>query len=96
LAESLREKKDPWNAAIGGFASGLVCGAITKRADFMVSTAFGLGLFMFALDYGGPSVVHESSQHDLRNKMYGVLPKAHKESDALAALKEKYPECKEL
>lgn len=96
LAESIRNKKDSWNASIGGLAAGMVIGATTKRADFMVSTALGLGLFMFALDFTGESTIHETTQIELRNRMYGTLPKVHKESDALANLKEKYPECKEL
>jgi|EP01083_Nonionella_stella_P084818 hypothetical protein len=96
MAESARGKKDSWNASIGGMAAGLVIGATTKRADIMTSTAAGLGLFMFALDFTGESTIHESSQLEMRNKMYGVMPKVHKESEALADLKEKYPECKEL
>jgi len=96
LAESARGKKDPWNASIGGMAAGLVAAATTKRADIMTSTALGLGLFMFALDFTGESTIHESSQMELRDKMYGILPKVHKESDDLAALKEKYPETKDL
>ena len=96
LAETARGKKDSFNASIGGMAAGLVLGATTKRMDIMTSTACGLGLFMFALDFTGESTIHETSQLEMREKMYGVLPRVHKESEALAALKEKYPECKEL
>ena len=96
LAEAARNKKDPWNASIGGIAAGLVIGATTKRADIMTSTACGLGLFMFALEFTGESTIHETSKVEMKNRMYGVLPKVHEESEALAALKEKYPECKDL
>jgi len=96
FAEHVRGKKDSWNASFGGLAAGAVIGATTKRADIMVSTALGLGLFMFALDFTGESTIHETTQLELRNRMYGTLPMVHKESDALASLKEKYPECKEL
>ena len=96
LAEASRGKRDSWNASIGGMAAGLVIGATTKRADVMVSTATGLGLFMFALDFTGENTVHETTKLELKNRMYGTLPEVHKESEALASLKEKYPECKNL
>lgn len=62
LAEAARSKQDPINASIGGMAAGLVIGATTKRADIMVSTACGLGLFLFALDFTGESTIHETSR----------------------------------
>lgn len=96
LAEAAREKKDPWNASMGGMAAGLVIGATTKRPDIMVSTALGLGITLFAYDFTGESTIHATSQDEVQTKMYGVLPPVHKESNALAALKEKYPETKEL
>lgn len=96
LAEAARGKQDPFNASLGGMAAGLVIGATTKRADIMVSTGLGLGLALFAYDFTGENAIHETFQAEVHNKMYGVLPPKHKESDALAALKEKYPETKEL
>jgi hypothetical protein len=90
-AEAARGKKDSWNASIGGIAAGAVIGATTKRFDMMTSTALGMGLFMFALDMTGPSTIHESGQDELHHRRYGVLPKKHVESEALASLKEKYP-----
>eukprot|EP00565_Helicotheca_tamesis_P004285 CAMPEP_0185740848 /NCGR_PEP_ID=MMETSP1171-20130828/38642_1 /TAXON_ID=374046 /ORGANISM="Helicotheca tamensis, Strain CCMP826" /LENGTH=188 /DNA_ID=CAMNT_0028412777 /DNA_START=84 /DNA_END=650 /DNA_ORIENTATION=+ len=89
LAESVRGKKDSWNAMIGGFAAGAVIGATTKRFDIMTSTGIGLGIFLFALDYSGT----ETSNHpwELRHKMHGVLPEKHVESEELTGLKEKYP-----
>jgi hypothetical protein len=92
LAEDLRGKKDSWNATCGGLAAGFIIGATTKRLDIATSTAFGLGLLMFATDFTGPSTIADSNQLEMQNKMFGVLPRQHKESDALFALKEKYPQ----
>ncbi len=96
LAEAARGKKDQWNATIGGMASGVVVGAVSKRPGVMVATSLGMGLFMFALDMTGPSTVWEGTQPELSTRMYGVLPKTHEESEALANLKEKYPKFKDL
>ena len=92
LAEDLRGKKDSWNASLGGLAAGFVIGATTKRLDVATSTALGMGLLMFVTDFTGPSTIAESNQLEMQNKMFGVLPREHKESDALFALKEKYPQ----
>lgn len=95
-AEAARGKSDSWNAAIGGMAGGFVAGAVSKRPGIMVSTALGMGLFMFALDMTSPSSVYEPHQGEVSHKMYGVLPKTHKESEELANLKEKYPKFQNL
>jgi hypothetical protein len=95
-AEAARGKSDSWNATIGGMASGLVVGAVSKRPGIMVSTSLGLGLIMFALDMTSPSSVYEPHQDEVSHKMYGVLPKTHKESEELSSLKEKYPKFKNL
>ena len=90
-AEAARGKKDSWNASIGGLAAGAVLGATTKRFDMMTSSALGMGLFMFALDMTGPSTVHESGREELHYRRNGTLPEKHQESEALSALKTKYP-----
>jgi len=92
MAEDLRGKKDSLNATWGGLAAGFIIGATTKRFDIATSTALGMGLLMFATDFTGPSTIAESNQMEMQNKMFGVLPRQHKESDALSALKEKYPQ----
>lgn len=94
LAESFREKNDSVNAMLGGMAAGAIIGATTRRVDVMTSAAFGMGLFQLALDMTGESSVWD--QDHVKEKMYGVLPSKHKESDALSALKDKYPEYKHL
>lgn len=93
-AESARGRKDSWNAFWGGMAAGAVIGATTKRFDIMFSTALGTGLLVAALDFHGPNVEREPFQ--LREKMHGVLPVKHQESDALRSLKEKYPKWENL
>lgn len=93
-AEAVRGKQDSFNASIGGMAAGLVVGAVSKRPGVMVSTSLAMGLAMFALDMTGPSTVFEGNQLALTEKMYGTLPGTHKESEALASLKEKYPKFK--
>mmetsp|Transcript_996 Transcript_996/g.1772 ORF Transcript_996/g.1772 Transcript_996/m.1772 type:complete len:202 (-) Transcript_996:236-841(-) len=95
-AEAARGKSDSWNATIGGMAAGLVAGAVSQKPGIMVSTSLGLGLFMFALDMTSPSSVYEGHQDEVTHKMYGVLPKTHKESEELADLKEKYPKFQNL
>lgn len=95
-AEAARGKSDSWNAAIGGMAAGSVMGAMSRSAGIMVSSALGMGLFMFALDMSSPSTVFEGNQKELHHKMYGVLPKTHQESTALSNLKEKYPQFKNV
>eukprot|EP00558_Chaetoceros_sp_UNC1202_P003915 CAMPEP_0197240146 /NCGR_PEP_ID=MMETSP1429-20130617/6488_1 /TAXON_ID=49237 /ORGANISM="Chaetoceros sp., Strain UNC1202" /LENGTH=189 /DNA_ID=CAMNT_0042699725 /DNA_START=8 /DNA_END=577 /DNA_ORIENTATION=- len=95
-AEAARGTSDQWNAAIGGLAAGSIVGAVSKSPGVMVSSALGMGLFMFALDLSSPSSVFESHQEGLTNRMYGVLPAKHEESDALANMKDKYPKFKNL
>ena len=75
-------------------AAGAIIGAKTRRLDVMTSAAFGMGLFQLALDMTGESSVWD--QDDLKEKMYGVLPSKHEESEALSSLKDKYPKYKHL
>lgn len=96
MAEAARGKQDQWNATIGGMASGIVVGAVSKRPGVMFGTSLGMGLFMFALDMTGPNAVWEDDQTELNRRMYGILPKTHQESEALGNLKEKYPKFKDL
>lgn len=96
MAEAARGKSDQWNAAVGGMVAGSVMGAVSGSAGIMVSSALGLGLFMFALDMSSPSTVFDGNQQELQHKMYGILPKTHEESSALSNLKEKYPQFKNI
>jgi len=94
LAESARGKEDSWNSVIGGAIAGAVIGSKTGRFDIMTATAVGMGLFLGILDFSGPDTVW--NKDELRYKMHGVLPQKHRESEDLAALKEKYPKFKDL
>ena len=94
MAQSARNSNDSWNATIGGMAAGFVMGSVTKRFDYMTASALGMGLLMGALDYSGPNTVNKPEE--VNEKMHGVMPKTHKESEELASLKEKYPKYKHL
>mmetsp|Transcript_27344 Transcript_27344/g.38496 ORF Transcript_27344/g.38496 Transcript_27344/m.38496 type:complete len:192 (+) Transcript_27344:63-638(+) len=94
LAETFRNKSDSWNAVVGGMASGAVMGATTRRFDIMTAAALGMGLVMGIVDASGPATVH--NQEGLAHKMHGTLPETHQETEALASLKEKYPQYKHI
>ena len=85
----LEKKEDGINSLIGGFVTGAVMGATTKRFDIMAASAIGTGLFMWGFAASGNGSVW--NKEDLKYKRTGVLPATHKDSDALASLKEKYP-----
>lgn len=93
-AEAVRGTSDSWNSVIGGFAGGAVLGAVSKRFDIMFSAAVGTSIIMGCLDFSGPHTVHPNTKDELANRIHGHLPVKHKESNELAALKEKYPEFK--
>lgn len=94
FAQVARNKKDSWNAVLGGMAAGLVMGSITKRVDYMTVTSLAMGIVMGALDYSGPHTT--AKPMEVKEKMHGVMPETHKESDDLASLKTKYPQYKNL
>ncbi len=88
------ETKDPWNSLVAGVAGGTVIGLTNGRPQVVAATAFGMGLFMACLDLSGPKTV--TNEKELEYKRLGVLPKQHVESEALMALKDKYPKYKDL
>ncbi|KAL7517398.1 hypothetical protein ACHAWX_002325 [Stephanocyclus meneghinianus] len=88
------ETKDAWNSLVAGMAGGSVIGLTTGKPQIVAATAIGMGLFMAALDMSGAKTV--SDEDALEYKRNGLLPMVHKESDALAALKELYPKFKDL
>ena len=90
IAESFRGKGDAWNSLFGGMAAGAIIGATTRRVDIMTSAAVAMGLFIFALDYTGEDTVRDPVS--LRQKLFGVLPQKHEESEALARMKKAYPQ----
>jgi len=100
--ESVRQKKDPWNAAFGGGAAGLLIGVLTKRMDKVIPSilgcsiamatadAFGLGMTFvqrYGDDYVGRSNTDTVEEND---------PARQRESEELTTLKEKYPKFKDL
>ena len=95
-AESARGKADSWNSMLGGMAAGAVVGSITKRIDIVTSTSLAMGVFLFAVDYDGPLGGLDENAEARKERMYGVLPSKHRESENLSSLKEKYPQFKDL
>lgn len=94
FAETSRNTRDSWNAVAGGMAAGLVMGSVTKRIDYMTVCSLGMGLVMGALDYSGPNTT--AKPEEVKEKMHGVMPETHQESEDLANLKVKYPKYKNL
>jgi len=86
--------QDPWNSLVAGMAGGAVIGMTSGRPQVVAATAIGMGLFMVGLDLSGPKTVYDEAA--LEHKRMGYLPKQHVESDALASLKEKFPQHKNL
>ena len=97
LFESIRDpegKAGHWNTAAGGFAAGMVMGAMKRRLDYSLVAGLGMGLLMGSFQYGG--IHYCNDPHQLAMKVGGKWPKTYVESKELAALKEKYPEYKDL
>mmetsp|Transcript_18014 Transcript_18014/g.38875 ORF Transcript_18014/g.38875 Transcript_18014/m.38875 type:complete len:189 (+) Transcript_18014:146-712(+) len=93
--ESARnETQDPWNSLVAGMASGAVIGMTTGRPQVVGAAAIGVGLLMTAVDMSGPKTVRDEEALEYKRK--GLLPKQHQESEALVALKELFPQHKDL
>ena len=83
------ETQDVWNTLVAGMAGGAVAGMTTGKPQLMAAAALGMGLTMVAVDLSGPKTVYDEHFVDEVKRM-GMLPKQHQESEALAALKEKF------
>jgi len=97
LMEGVRDpesKSRHWNTAAGGFASGMVMGATTKRLDIALVAGAATGIFMGCVAYNGMS--YTSDPYQMAMKVGGKWPVQYRESSELAALKEKYPDYKDL
>ena len=88
------ETQDYFNSLIAGMAGGAVIGLTNGRPQVVAATAIGMGIFMMAVDFSGSKTVW--NEKELDHKITDVLPKQHVESEALAALKEKFPQHKDL
>mmetsp|Transcript_28775 Transcript_28775/g.47164 ORF Transcript_28775/g.47164 Transcript_28775/m.47164 type:complete len:155 (+) Transcript_28775:108-572(+) len=86
--------QDPWNSLVAGLAGGAVIGMTTGRPQIVGATAIGVGLLMAFVDMSGAKTVR--NEEELEFKRMGLLPKQHRESDALTALKEQFPQHKDL
>jgi len=95
ISESLRnDKRDAWNGLAGGMAAGAVIGMTTGRPQAAAAASIGMGLLMAAESLSGYKTVYDESA--LWSKRHNTLPETHVESAKLAALKEKYPQHKNL
>merc|ERR1711862_744311 len=88
------EKQDPWNTLVAGMAGGAVVGATTGRPQIVPATALGTGIFMAAMDLTGPTTVY--NEEEMEYKRTAILPETHVESKTLTALKETFPQHKNL
>lgn len=88
------ETQDAWNSLVSGMVGGAVIGLTTGRPQVVAATAIGMGIFMTALDLSGDKTVYDEKL--LEYKRNGILPETHKESEALSALKAKFPQHKNL
>ena len=97
LFETLRDperKARHWNAAAGGFASGIVMGSLTRRLDTSLVLGGVMAMIMGSFTYSGIHYVNDP--HQMAMKVGGKWPRQYQESKELAALKEKYPEYADL
>ena len=88
------ETQDVWNSIVAGMAGGSVIGMTTGRPQNVAAAAIGVGLMMAVIDVSGPKTVRDEKA--LEHKRNAHLPEKHAESEALAALKEKFPMHKDL
>ena len=88
------ETQDAWNSLVSGMVGGAVIGLTTGRPQVVAATAIGMGIFMTALDLSGDKTVYDEKLLDCKRN--GILPETHKESEALSALKSKFPQHKNL
>jgi uncharacterized membrane protein YebE (DUF533 family) len=82
------------NAATAGAVAGAIIGSMSKRLDVMSATALALGMAMGMVDYNGSTTVSDLEHAKVKWEL--SLPKKHVESTQVAALKDKYPEFKDL
>jgi hypothetical protein len=88
------ETQDYWNSLVAGAVGGGVIGMTTGKPNIVIATAIGMGLVMASVEVSGPKTCYYPEELDYKKN--GLLPKQHKESDDLAALKELYPKFKHL
>ena len=97
LFETIRDPEGTsqhWNTAAGGFAAGMVMGAMTKRLDVSLVAGMANAILMGSIQFHGLHYV--ANPHQMAMKVGGKWPTQWKESPELAGLKEKYPEWKDL
>lgn len=98
LSYTIREKKDQWNAIYAGFATGLVMGSVMKRVDRAFMTGLGVSFVAGVGDYykRNAGSLFSWDKEDALQRHWGVRPYQYRESEELKALKEKYPQHRNL
>jgi glycerol uptake facilitator-like aquaporin len=82
------------NASIAGAVTGALMASMTRRIDYMCSSAFCTGILMGLVDYYGP-FIQAKAYHIEQNWIPTIAP-GENESETVKGLKEKYPEYREL
>lgn len=95
IMEQLRDEThaSTWvNSTVAGGVAGMVLGSMSKRVDVMAATALGVGMLTGMIDFNG------SRFASTPKRTTGMEGAAMREQEQLAvdALKEKYPEFKDL
>lgn len=86
--ESVRMKKDHWNAVGGGMAAGIVMSSVHRRIDYMIATSLFCGLCMGVADFCGSTIFYDWERMDYVRD--DSRRETFVESKAMADLKEKY------
>jgi len=97
LVENMRDPKKEStyvNAMAGGAAAGALMGVMTKRFDIMATTALGMSLIMGMAEVNDQRIAIDKDHE--RTKEFPREGLVEEESDTLKALKEKYPQFKNL
>lgn len=97
LFESMRDpegKAKHWNSAAGGFAAGVVMGSWFRRVDYALVAGGFNAMLMGSVSFS--QMHYANDRHQAAMKVGGKWPKQYVESKELTALKEKYPEFKDL
>ena len=98
LSYQIRGVNDCWNAVNGGFCAGVIMGSVTKRADQAFLTGLGIAFVGLIGDFykRNSGSLFAWDKENAMQRRNGVRPYQHRESEELMALKEKYPQHRNL
>jgi hypothetical protein len=85
------------NASVAGAVTGAVMASMTRRLDYMFSSAFCTGILMGMVEYYGPYIQSKAFQaYHIEQNWIPTMAPGENESDIVKGLKEKYPDYKNL